>query len=73
MSAGYEVDLCERGFVVLATEDAPEREPGEIVAGAYSQRGRADRVCRHLNEGWSPEEANRYEWPSGRAATPRSL
>jgi hypothetical protein len=71
--AAYEVDLCERGFVVLATEDAPEREPGEIVAGAYGQRARADRVCRHLCAGWSPEEANRYEWPNGRTAAPRSL
>jgi hypothetical protein len=71
--AAYEVDLCERGFVVLATEHASEREPGEIVAGAYSQRARAERVRRHLSAGWSPAEANLYEWPNGRTAAPRSL
>ena len=73
MSAAYEVDLCELGFVVLATDDAPEREPGEIVAGAYAQRMRARRVCRHLNDGWAPEQANHYEYPDGRTGRPRPL
>lgn len=72
MSA-YVVELCDLGFVVLATEDAPEREPGEIVAGAYSQRLRARRVCRHLNEGMTPAEANAYEYPDGRTGRPRPL
>lgn len=69
----YEVDECEAGFVVLATERAPEREAGEVVAGAYGSRARAARVCRHLCAGWSVERANRYEWPDGRMAHPRSL
>lgn len=70
---GHKVELCEKGFVVVASEHAPKHEDGEIVAGAYSQRPRADRVCRHLNEGWTPTKANQYEWPNGRGASPRPL
>lgn len=73
LTDAYEVSLCDQGFVVLATAKAPEREEGEVVAGVYSQRARADRVCRHLAAGWTPAEANSYEWPDGRMGAKRPL